>query len=95
MEPNLRALKVIVIGLGVVIVVGLGALIVGIVNRAGGGGSDAPVAAQFTLPPNAEVLEMDLDGDRLALRYRVNGVQSILLFDARSGKAVATVALTP
>ncbi len=95
MEPNIRALKVTVIGLGVVIVLGLGALMVGIVTQVGGDGSDAPVATNFTLPAGAEVLEMDLDGDRLALRYRVNGVQSIQLFDARTGKAVATVALTP
>lgn len=95
MEPNIRALKIIVIGLGVVIVFGLGALIVGITTRVGGDGADAPVAAAFTLPAGAEVLEMDLAGDRLALRYRLNGVQSIQLFDARTGKAVATVALTP
>jgi hypothetical protein len=94
-EQNIRALKVIVIVLGVVIVLGLGALVVGIARQASRGGEAGPVAATFALPAGAEVLEMDLDGDRLAIRFRANGVQSIQLFDARTGKPVSTVTLAP
>ena len=96
-NQNIRALKAVVIILGLIIVAGLGVLAVGIGRQVGGArsGADATLPPSFTLPAGAEVLEMDLDGDRLAIRFAVGGAQSIQVFDARTGAPLATVALQP
>ena len=66
----MRALKALVIGMGVLIVVGLAVVVVTIANRTIDGGKPSTDAA-FALPDGAEVLETALDGDRIALRLRL------------------------
>mgnify|MGYP006274166805 CR=1 FL=1 len=95
-EKNIRVLKAVVIGLGILIVIGLTVMLVAIGRQVGGGRGKAATfdPAQFTLPAGARVLEMDLDGDRLAVRLELgDGRQAIQLFDARTGAALGTIAL--
>ena len=86
----MRALKALVIGMGVLIVVGLVTVVVTIANRT----LDTdrpPTEAAFAIPSGAEVLETALDGDRMALRLRLpGGAQAIHVFDLATGRRVAT-----
>lgn len=94
-EKNIRVLKALVIGLGILIVIGLTVMLVAIGRQVGGRSKGAAFdPAQFALPTGARVLEMDLDGDRLAVRLELgNGRQAIQLFDARTGAPLGTIAL--
>ena len=85
----MRALKALVIGMGVLIVAGLVTVVVTIANRT----LDAdrpPTEAAFAIPPGAEVLETALDGGRMALRLRLpDGTAAIHVFDLATGRRVA------
>ena len=85
----MRALKALVIGMGVLIVAGLVTVVVTIANRT----LDTdrpPTEAAFALPDGAEVLETALDGDRVALRLRLaDGTAAIHVFDLATGRRVA------
>ena len=87
----MRALKALVIGMGVLIAVGLATVVVTIANRT----LDTdrpPTEAAFAIPPGAEVLETALDGGRVALRLRLaDGTTAIHVFDLATGRRVATV----
>ena len=86
----MRALKALVIGMGVLIAAGLATVVVTIANRTLDGGGP-PTEAAFALPPGAEVLETALDGDRIALRLRLpDGTTAIHVFDLATGRRVAT-----
>ena len=86
----MRALKALVIGMGVLIVAGLITVVVTIANRTLDGGGP-PSEAALALPPGAEVLETALDGGRIALRLRLpGGAQAIHVFDLATGRRVAT-----
>ena len=85
----MRALKALVIGMGVLIVVGLIVVAVTIVNRTLDG-EPPPTEAALALPAGAEVLETALDGDRVALRLRLaDGAEEIHVFDLATGRRVA------
>ena len=85
----MRALKALVIGMGVLIVAGLATVVVTIANRT----LDTdrpPTEAAFALPDGAAVLETALDGDRVALRLRLaDGTTAIHVFDLATGRRVA------
>ena len=85
----MRALKALVIGMGVLIAAGLITVVVTIANRTLDG-DRPPTEAALALPPGAEVLETALDGDRIALRLRLpGGAQAIHVFDLATGRRVA------
>ncbi len=91
MEPpqNIRLLKAIVIGLGVLLVAGLAVVVGTIVHRAGQLAPAPPAAAVTTeitsaapsafgskkldLPPGSRLIEIHPEGDRLILRLRQVG----------------------
>ena len=86
----MRALKALVIGMGVLIVVGLIVVVVTIANRTLDG-ERPPTEAALALPDGAEVLETALDGNRVALRLRLaDGAEAIHVFDLATGRRVAT-----
>lgn len=84
----MAALKVLVVGMGVLIAAGLATVAVTIANRMAAPAPQAgPEAAALAIPPGAEVLETDLDGDRIALRLRLAGGKTeIHVFDLAGGK---------
>ncbi len=103
--PNIRVLKAVVIGLGLLIVIGVVALIVGLFWRAskmgeGGGKPAATVAAPsalsgpVSLPRGAEVAEMATAGDRVVLRLRLaDGTTRLLFVDPRAMAVVGQLDL--
>ena len=100
MNPqNIRVRKALVIFLGVVIALGMAALLVTIGQRIADRVQSAPVrvdASKLVLPPGASVVEMNLDGDRIALRLNLaGGGQAIHIFDLRTGAPVGVLALAP
>ena len=86
----MRALKALVIGMGVLIVAGLVTVVVTVANRTLDG-DRPPTETALALPAGAEVLETALDGNRIALRLRLpDGAQAIHVFDLATGRRVAT-----
>ena len=84
----MRALKALVIGMGVLIAAGLVTVVVTIASRTLDGGKP-PSEAAFAVPAGAEVLETALDGDRMALRLRLaDGTTAIHVFDLATGMRV-------
>lgn len=94
--PNIRVLKAVVIGLGMLIVIGVVALIVGLFWRASkmgepAGAVPAPPTAlsgPVALPRGAEITDMTTAGDRVVLRLRLADGATRLIFVDPRGAAV-------
>lgn len=101
----MRALKGLVIIMGIAIIAGLAVLVTLIIERGSRLAQDDRPAAVHTapggartlaLPAGARVLETRLDGDRLVLRATLAGAgEAIFVFDAPSGRLVARYDLAP
>lgn len=102
--PNIRVLKAVVIGLGVLIVVGVVALVVGLFWRAAkmgeGGKPAATVAAPaapgglVSLPRGSEIIEMAAAGDRVVLRLRLaDGATRLVFVDPRAASVAGQLDL--
>jgi hypothetical protein len=97
-----RALKVLVVGMGVLIVVGTVTLVVLVVQRAGGlvgagGGAGAPVSASLGLPEGARIAGI-AGVDRGGLAVWVTGGPEgdrVLLVDPRSGRVTGDLRIRP
>jgi hypothetical protein len=97
----MRALKAMVIGMGVLIIIGVIVLVVLVAQKSGDqiGGVLAegkpPVAANVTLPAGAEILETRVGGERIVLRLRLaDGNGRILILDAATGRLTGQTELT-
>ncbi len=98
----MRALKLLVIGLGVLLVAGIGALAAAVVWRIN---HDRPVAAlsratptlqRIVLPAGAKVVATDVADGRLVARIELpGGGVRVLVVDLASGRPVATIDLAP
>ena len=101
MIQNIRLLKAVVIVFGLVIAGGLGVLLVAIGQRAGGLAGDRagalPIALdRVDLPPGAQVLEVELDGNRIAVRVaNSDGGEQLLIYDLASGARIGAISLLP
>ena len=92
----MRALKALVIIMGVLIVAGTGVVIYLVAKRVGQSGRLAagPVAASLALPAGCTVAEMTALGERLALRLAGEGdCRQILLVDPASGAVTGHIGL--
>ena len=93
----MRALKILVVVMGVLIIAGTVTLGVVIMRRMGG---DAPPASATALlrqldePSGTVIAAIALNPDRLVLHLRGGGPDRVVLIDPRSGATVARVALT-
>jgi hypothetical protein len=93
----MRALKILVVVMGVLIVVGTATLAVLIVRKVGGGGEAASTAAllrQLDEPSGTAIAAIALTPDRLAVQLRGGGPDRVVLIDPRSGATVARIVLT-
>jgi hypothetical protein len=95
--PNYRALKAVVIILGVLILLAFGVLVGGLIMRAGGGATatDEPYLTAIPLPAGASVTGTELVGNRLMLRIERPGANEVVILDANSGRVMGRVVLQP
>ena len=95
----MRALKLLVIALGVLLAVGvagLAAAIVWRVNHAPPPPISGPVAARIALPPGARVVGSEVAGGRVVVRSELPGGGARLdIFDLATGAEVTTIELAP
>jgi hypothetical protein len=100
---SMRALKILVGVMGVMLVGGTALLIAAIIDRARHRAPPVPVAAvpghafdhaAVALPPGARVLTTELAGDRILVRFaNAAGGETLLLLDARTGARLGTIDL--
>jgi flagellar basal body-associated protein FliL len=101
----MRALKLLVVVLGVLIVIGLGGLVATVAGRmanksapAGASGA-APVAfgrSVILVPAGATLVSVEGAGDRLVARLELpGGEQQLVVIDLGTGKALGTLELVP
>jgi hypothetical protein len=98
----MRALKLLVVGMGVLLVLGTAALVWAVVYRVNhrppppAVASDRAGTTVVDLPPGARVESSEVAGDRLVLRLAMpDGGGRLLIFDLRSGARLGTVELRP
>jgi len=105
----MRALKILVVVMGVALVAGLAVIIATIAYLASHMGTSAALAtpeplgrphafgnATVRLPPDASIVEMQGVGSRLVLRLkRSDGSQALLVLDPDSGNVLGTIELRP
>ena len=98
----MRALKILVVVMGVLIVVGTATLAVLLVRRAGGdtattsqpAASATALLRQLDEPSGTSIAAIALSTDRLVIQLRGGGPDRVVLLDPRNGATVARVALT-
>jgi hypothetical protein len=104
----MRALKVLVVVMGVLLLAGVAVVIVTIMTRlAQHPAATAPAAAMegrpvpfgtttLALPAGARVIEMQSAGRRLALHLRhADGSEALLILDPDTGTEIGTIELKP
>jgi hypothetical protein len=98
----MRALKVLVVVLGVLLVAGFAVVVVTIMSRIGQRTAPAATAvrlapfgnAAVTLPANALVMEVQGAGDRILLRLDLaDGNEMLLVLDAATGAELGRIKL--
>lgn len=102
--PGVRALKIAIVVMGIMIVAGLLTIIGRMVYLGSGGGKQAsvsasnsrlPANAKLALPAGAIVKQVVLAGDRLAVHYEAPGSSAIAIFDLATGTALSRVEIVP
>lgn len=100
---QVRALKIAVIVMGILLVGGFAFVLAAIVYQASKGGQEsrAPAAvlsgfeAELPIPKDATITSMSLDGEQLALHLNSAAGQEIVVIDLRTGKTLARIKLKP
>lgn len=104
--PGVRALKIAVVVMGIMIVLGVLAVIGRIVylanQRSAQGVSAVPAGsarlsanARLALPAGAQVRQISLSGDRLAVHYEAAGASGIAVLDLATGAVLSRVDVVP
>jgi hypothetical protein len=93
-----RALKILVVVMGVMILAGVTALVVVIAGRLsrGGAGASAPpfAAAPIELPAGARIETMSTGGDRLVIDLVLpDGNRRLVIIDLATGRSLGTIPL--
>jgi hypothetical protein len=100
----MRALKILVVVMGVMLLGGTAALIAAIIDRASRhtpttSGPPAPRGfehAAVPLPPGARVVAAELAGDRILVRLVRSDVgEALIIIDAKTGVHLGTIDLLP
>lgn len=107
--PNLRALRLAVVAMGVVLLAGFGAVIARIVYLTTRPAMTAAVsepvrtpagphaiAADLTLalPPGAKIISQSVGANQLAVHYEAGGVARIVILDLETGRQVSAIVIT-
>ncbi len=101
----MRALKALVIGMGILILIGFAAVVVAVIQRAGDDPSTirsgAPAEPVFgdvrmKLPPGAQVIGTSADGGRLIVHLKLAGGEArIVVIDLATGKRLGAIEFAP
>ncbi len=93
--PPAKGLKIAVYSMGILLVVGFIIVFSTIIYRTVNIGNDPGAASvasgppqwsiDATLPDGARIIEMQQQGDRLAVRYSAGGIEAIMVFDIKRG----------
>ena len=100
----MKALKTLVIGMGLLIVIGIALVGYGLsrgapheggiaAERPAPDAAGAPFASEVPVPGSARLEQVTAAGDRLVLR--LSGPDELILLDARTGRLAGTVKLVP
>ena len=94
----MRALKILVVVMGVMILAGVAALVVVIAGRVsrGGAGKSAPpfAAAPIELPAGARIETISTGGDRLVIDLVLpDGNRRLVIIDIATGRTLGTIPL--
>jgi len=95
----MRALKILVVAMGLLLVAGTVALVIAVANRINH--PPAPATATgatstIALPPGARVGASEVSGDHLVVRVTLaDGGEELLIFNLATGARIATIALRP
>ena len=98
---QVRALKIAVMVMGVLLVGGFAFVLAAIVYQASRGGqSGAPAGAEAAagelhIPKDASISTLALDGDRLALHLQTSAGPEIVVIDLKTGKTLTRIKLKP
>ena len=100
---TLRALKIAVAVMGLILVFGFVGLVIAIAYKSSQLGKAVAVAAgtefqavsRVALPAGAHLEGSDLDGSRLALRYRSAAGEGVVVIDLSSGRVLTTIEVGP
>jgi hypothetical protein len=98
-DRTMRALKILVGVLGVLLVAGTVALVTVVVGRIRHGpvtaaGVERGSPVRTSLPPGSHIIATELSGDRLLVRLALaDGGEALVLFNARSGAEVAVIGI--
>ncbi len=90
----MRALKILVVVMGVMIVVGVIVLVATLVQRAGGTSVALAPDAKFSEPAGTHIAGTSLSGDRVALQLQGGGPDRVVVIDLRTGRVVGRAGLT-
>lgn len=101
--PQVRLLKFVVIGLGVLILVGLATVIGRIIYLASNAPRQVSVSAsarlapnvRLSLPPQAIVRHVSLSGDRLLVSYDSPAGSGISIVDVATGAVLSRIDIVP
>jgi hypothetical protein len=95
----MRALKILVVAMGLVLVLGSVALVIAVATRVNHPPSvpgSASAASEIDLPAGARVSGSETSGDRLVVRVALpDGGDELLIFNLTTGARVAAIILRP
>lgn len=98
----MRALKLLVIVLGLLLLTGMGALTVAVVWRFNHVGptstakSTSSTVQRIVVPPGAKVVGTEVNAGRLVVRIDMSsGAVRLLVFDLATGEKITTIELAP
>jgi hypothetical protein len=95
----LRALKILVVVMGIMLVVGVAALVAVIAGRLSRGGPAAPstapiAAAPLELPAGARIETIGVGGERLVIAVVLpDGTRELIIVDTASGRRLGQIPL--
>ena len=103
--PPHRALKAAVLIMGILLIVGFFVVFTTIIYRTVNSGGESRVSqrpsgpsygnVEVSLPSGAIVGETELDGDRMIVRYTLNGATGYIVFDIKRGYEIGRFNLRP
>jgi hypothetical protein len=102
----MKALKALVIGMGILIVIGIGLVGFGLTRGKPQQATAVtqttapeikvgPFTSELPIPPGARLEQVIAAGDRLVLRFSSAEGDKLVLLDSRTGQLAGTIALVP